>query len=245
MRRIYGTTLTPTIAADKQNEGDFAANDLLFDWQAIKVPKNASLNHISYLAPSADNSGQNFGINFIFAKNNSVSLGTVHASIDGAFGGSNDQLLGVFQVAENDRIAGISNGASRLYMNTFVNPSNEFVFADYDNDFDVHTNPGFVTLYVGGTVVGTPNLSTGVLVNEGSGVSADGATTITVDGQDARKTIRPGHILHAQDGAVLGTVSSTAQLSVTLTANNVDELANNDELYIVNPIKFNFGFTTY
>jgi Xaa-Pro aminopeptidase len=120
------------------------------------------------------------------------------------------------------------------------------VFADYDNDLDVLTNPGYVTIYVGATTLGTTtNLSTGVTVNNASNYGAAASTTIITADEDADKTMRPGHIIHAQDDAVLGTIASVTSNLITLTAANVGALTDDDELYIVNPIKFNFGFTTY
>jgi len=241
MKRFYATTVTPTIAASKQHLGAFATNDVFFDWVALKVPKGGGLlNHISYLAPGTDNSGQQFSINFIFAKNNNVSMGTVHADCTGHF--ERDQLLGHMTAASADRILDISEGKHRFYHTTHGNPANSIFIGDYDNDLDMQTNPGFITIYVGATVVDTVNLSTGVIVNNASDYGAAASTTIITDGQDADKTIRPGHIIHAQDDAVLGTVSSVTANLVTLTAANVGALTDDDELYIVNPIKFNFGF---
>jgi len=243
MKRIYGTTITPTIAASKQHLGAFAADDVLFDWVALKIPKNAVLDHVSYLAPGVDNVGQQFGVNFLFAKNNNVSLGTVHANCTGHF--ERDQLIGVHSVAAADRVIDISEGLHRFYHSTIGNPSNGVVFADYDNDLDVGTNAGYVTVYVGATLVSGANLSTGVTVNNGSNYAAGASTTIITADEDADKTIRPGHVIHAQDDAVLGTVASVTANLITLTAVNVGALTDDDELYIVNPIKFNFGFTTY
>ena len=243
MKRIYGTTITPTIAASKQHLGAFTGDDVLFDWVALKIPKNSVLDHVSYLAPGVDNTGQQFGVNFLFAKKNNVSLGTVHANCTGHF--ERDQLIGVHAVAAADRVIDISEGNHRFYHSTIGNPSNGVVFADYDNDLDVETNPGYVTVYVAATIGSGANLSTGVIVNNGSNYGAGASTTIITDGQDADKTIRPGHIVHAQDDAVLGTVSSVTANLITLTAANVGALTDDDELYIANPIKFNFGFTTY
>ena len=244
MGRIYGTTITPTIVASLQHGGAFATDDVLFDWVALKIPKNAVLDHVSYLAPGTDNSGAQMGMNFLFAKNNNVSMGTVKANCTGLF--ERDQLIGVHSVAAADRVIDITEGLHRFYHTTIGNPSNGVVFADYDNDLDVLTNPGFVTVYVGATTLGTTtNLSTGVLVNNVSNYGAAASTTIITDGENADKTMRPGHVIHAHDDAVLGTVSTVADNLITLTAANVGALTNNDELYIVNPIKFNFGFTTY
>ena len=198
---------------------------------------------MSYLAPGVDNVGQQFGVNFLFAKNNNVSLGTVHANCTGHF--ERDQLIGVHSVAAADRVIDISEGLHRFYHSTIGNPSNGVVFADYDNDLDVGTNAGYVTVYVGATLVSGANLSTGVTVNNGSNYAAGASTTIITADEDADKTIRPGHVIHAQDDAVLGTVASVTANLITLTAVNVGALTDDDELYIVNPIKFNFGFTTY
>ena len=243
MKRIYGTTITPTMVASIQHLGAFTADDVYFDWVALKIPKNAVLDHISYLAPGVDSAGQQYGLNFLFAKNNNVSMGTVHANCTGLF--ERDQLIGVHSVAAADRVIDITEGLHRFYHTTIGNPSNGVVFADYDNDLDVLTNPGFVTVYVGATCLSTANLSTGVIVNNGSNYAAGASTTIITDGQNADITMRPGHVIHAQDDAVLGTVASVTDNLITLTAANTDALTDDDELYIVNPVKFNFGFTTY
>ena len=71
---------------------------------------------------------------------------------------------------------------------------------------------------------------TGVLVNNGSGYSSS-ATSITVDGVDARTRFSTGQSLYKIDGTVLGTITSVAETAIGVSAGITGSLVDNEELY--------------
>ena len=80
------------------------------------------------------------------------------------------------------------------------------------------SSEGEYTFYVAATTPGTPSLQSGIDLTEA--LDAAEKATITVDGVTA-VTLSPGDVLHAQDNAVVGTVSSiTNETTIVLTAAN-------------------------
>jgi len=72
--------------------------------------------------------------------------------------------------------------------------------------------------------------SSGVLVNNGSGISADSTTTIAVDTVDATTKFSVEDNVFDDTGALVGVVSAVTATQITLVANNLVQLNNNENL---------------
>ena len=72
--------------------------------------------------------------------------------------------------------------------------------------------------------------SSGVLVNNGSGISADSTTTIAVDTVDATTKFSVEDNVFDDNDALVGVVSAVTATQITLVANNLVQLNNNENL---------------
>lgn len=233
-----------TIAASKQHAGGLGSGIVMVDWTAIEVPKGASklVNATVLIRPKGDASPtkNGFGLDVVFSKTNTVSLGTTAITHR-----PNNDLLGVIEVDEN-------NFASSHFQSTAI----AVVGGDNNNacppmvlqgDVTTGSNVGYDTLYVGIVSKGSNTFESINTVAETS-FGAGTQTVITMDDgsggttMDCREHFAAGDILHAQDDAVLGTVASVAAQEITLTAANTDAISDNDVIYNINPIKIILGF---
>lgn len=79
------------------------------------------------------------------------------------------------------------------------------------------------------------DVSSGVAVNAGGGIAADAQTTIPVDTVDATLHFDVGDIVLDNTGATVGTVKSVTATLITMLANNIVALANNELLFKRHP----------
>ena len=249
MNRYYATQIRPVIPAANiaaHQAGAMAANDVLFDWQALKIPRGGGLlTSISYLGVGIDTAADDMGLKFIFAKNNNVSLGASHAQPLGLV--ERDQIIGAVDVSKTDDLANLNIGPDanhRFYQNNLANPHNPIFIGDYANDFDTTTNPGFVTIYVAVCVLEANNFSIGITLDQaGNQAATTTETTLTVADVDATSILRVGDTLVASnDGAVIGNVTSVDSTTSIKVDKVAEALEDDDELFVTNPLIFNFGF---
>jgi hypothetical protein len=103
---------------------------------------------------------------------------------------------------------------------------------------DSGTNVGFDKLYVAGIMHTTSGgLNFGTTVALDGNVTAGSASELTVGTTNALNVFQKGDVVVAQDGALAGTVKALTDTTITLEANNVDALANTDELLHKSPIR--------
>jgi len=248
MARYYATQIRPTIPTSTiaaHHAGAMAADDVLFDWQALKIPRGGGLlTSVSYLGVGTDTAADDMGLKFLFAKNKNVSLGTSHAQPLGLV--ERDQIIGALDVSKTDDLANLNIGPDanhRFYQNNLANPHNPIFIGDYANDLDTTTNPGFITIYVAVLVLETNNFSVGVTLDQsGNQAVTTAETTLTVAGTPANEILRIGDTLVAQDAAVVGTVTSVDSATSIKVDAVAEALTNADEFLVTNPLIFNFGF---
>jgi len=248
-------TIAKLIAANK-TDTPFNANDILFDWVAFDVPKGAcALTNITVYMMGQDGGVQEAGdIHFVFAKTVSGvapgTLGVVNAVQTACFE-LPKHLIGACKIEATTISAGIIRGPAfgSVYHTGIAGtngPSGQFPLV-LQGEPDSGTNVGYDKIYVAAFVGNTGfDFSTGVLANYASGAPGAGSTTsIVVDSVDARKCFQEGDIVYVHDvDTALGTVSSVAETTITLTANNGAAVANNDEIMNATPIRCTFGFTS-
>ena len=238
--KYFNVELSPTVAASVQHAGVFATNSVLFDWQAIQVPKgaNAITSAVVMMRAKGDSTPtpNHAKVDVLFSKTNTVSLGTVRAQPDHR--PSNDFLGHLIFEAGSYSLAGVSStsiatlGANESRIPLVLTGSNEGVDVVYD------------TIYVGITAGEEIDFQSILVVSDADIASAAHTTIVTAGSSiDNREILLAGDVVHAQDDAVVGTLDSVAESAITLTSElGTSVLTNGDTLYNISPIKLILGF---
>jgi hypothetical protein len=257
MSKYFTVEVEPTIPGDRQaaNGSAYNSKDVLFDWEPIQVPKGAN----KLTAVTAVFRGTNGGVqvardfDLVFAK-------SIDSTAPATLGNSNATVSAAPVVANH--IIGLTHldsagdyGASGFdFFNAASTGSGaaqslipELVLQGEPTSGD---NVGFDTIYIAGIAGGAFDFGTTVLVR--GAIAADNTTTIPTDaGSDddpnADKIFAVGDVLETGTGDTVGTISSIAAFGsskqdITLTANNVEAIADNEELFNVNPIRLVLSF---
>ena len=251
--KYFTKKVRPTIAANLANaDAALTANDVVFDWTAFTLPNGAHrLVGVTVVAPPTNaGASQDFPLDLLFATQTQghggvaagsapQSIGTISSAAAPAASPYFSDLIGAVKIDATDYtdteprsigVTGVAQGG--------MNP---VLFESYGN---TAPTDGMYTFYVAATTPGTPSLQSGIDINE-SNAGAETQTTITVDGATA-VTLSPGDVLHAQDNAVLGTVSSiTNATTIVLTAANTAAFEEDDIIYNINPIDLIFTFERF
>tara|TARA_R110000796_G_scaffold39067_1_gene97755 strand:+ start:107 stop:868 length:762 start_codon:yes stop_codon:yes gene_type:complete len=242
-------TVRPTITANLANAAAMAANDVVFDWTAFTLPNGVNrLVGVTVIAPPTNGgASQDCPLDLLFATNTRGNGGVTAGATPQSIGTINSAALPTASPYFNDLIGAVKIDATDF---TDTEPRsigvtgvaqggmNPVVFETYGTTPD----NGLYTFYVAATTPGTPDFRSGVTVNEDN-FGAGAQTTITVADVDPNKYFAPGDTLHAQDNAVLGTISTiTNSTTIVLTAANTEAIADDDILYNINPIKLILTF---
>ena len=120
--------------------------------------------------------------------------------------------------ADANAVAGPALGGSGNFPGTPTAPSHQNVFIYKDTSKDV-------------TEVSTLNFdsATGVLINE-SNIDADAQLTLTVDGNSALEHFDVGDVVLDNTGQKVGIVEAITATLITLTANNIVAVGNDENL---------------
>jgi len=123
--------------------------------------------------------------------------------------------------ADANSVPGPTLGGSGNFPGTPTSPSHQNIFIYKDSSKDV-------------TEVATLNFdeATGVLLNESNitGTGESGQATLTVDGNDPRDYFDVGDVVLDNTGQKIGIVESMTATKITLTANNLVAVGNNEDL---------------
>ena len=256
MGKFFTTRIKPDIVdgdiskfiADDKTDAPFGANDLLFDWQAMQVPKRTKklVNVAVYMIGEDGATQAAKDMYFVFAK-------SIDGVAPGTLGEENNAQTACFELplhvtggikleasASNvGMIAGPAFGS--LYVSNAGGAGRVDLPVVLEGEPESGTNVGYDVIYVAAFAGGTFDFSTGI---ESTGAITAGAqATIAVDQVDARKAFQKGDKVYIHDVDTLcGTVSSVASGVITLEANNVVAVANNDEIINGSPITCIFGF---
>ena len=238
INKYFTVEVKPTITASLQNTAAFSDGDVLFDWTAVQVPKGSSalMGATLMVRPKGDAgpTSNNFAMDLIFSKTNTVSLGTINSALDNR--PSND-FLGLLEFATGNY--GSTAMPSTVVATTGWGSSVGAPPMVLTPDPTTGNNVGYDILYVGGIARGAFDFRSINAVNEGN-FAAGAQTVITMDGtgMDVREHFVAGDVLHAADDAVLGTVASAdSATQITLTAANTDAIDEDDIIYNINPIR--------
>ena len=242
--KYFTVTKKIEIAASKQHAA-FGAGDVLTDWVALQIPKGSScLKSVTMLVrPKGDATptDNDFACDIVFSTTNTFSLGTVNSAVNHR---PFPDIIGVVEIATGNYAVNVYNSTAIASTGLQGNDNDGGVPLVLTGDPLSGDNVGYDVIYVGMVAVGAFDFSSINAVNETS-FDAGAQTVITMDGtgMDVREHFAAGDILHAQDDAVLGTLSSAdSATQITLTAANTAAIAENDIIYNLHPITLVLGF---
>ena len=257
MSKYFTVEVVPTIPGERQaaNSSVYNSKDVLFDWTSFQVPKGAN----KLTAVTAVFRGTNGGVqsardlDIVFAK-------SINGTVPATLGNSNASVSAAPVVANH--IIGLTHldgtgdyGASGFdFFNVAATGSGaaaslipELVLQGEPTSGD---NVGFDTIYIAGIAGAAFDFGTTVLVR--GAIAADNTITIPTDAgsnddPNADLIFAVGDVLETGTGDTVGTISSIAAFGaskqdITLTANNVEGIADNEELFNVNPIRLVLSF---
>tara|TARA_R110001592_G_C13008796_1_gene736557 strand:- start:41 stop:826 length:786 start_codon:yes stop_codon:yes gene_type:complete len=259
MNKHFTVEVKPNIPGNHQAAGGaaYGAKDVLFDWTAIQVPKGASkLTGITATLRGTDggaaSNGKDFDIVFAKSINNiaPATLGNAGATVSAAPIVAN-HIIGFAHVDETGgfgnegfdffHVCAAGTGAAANLMPNLV----------LEGEHQSGDNVGYDTIYVGG-IVGGAGISFGTTVLVRGAITADNTVTIPTDkgnndDPNAEVIFAVGDVLETGTGDTVGTVASisafdTDHQDIILTEKNVEAIANNEELFNVNPIRLILSF---
>ena len=240
------------IIASNKADVPFTAGDILFDWQAMQVPKGScQLNNITVYMVGEDGGAQaNKDIHFMFAK-----------SIDGVapttLGEENDIQTACFELPLH-LVGATKMECSAAQVGNLQGPTFGTIYHSggggagrvdlpiiIEGEPDSGQNVGYDVIYVAAFAGGAFDFSTGVLAN--AAVSDDTAVTATTGivtkTVEARKAFQKGDIVYIHDvDTAIGTVASVTDNDIILESANVGAIAEDDEFVNATPITCIFGF---
>lgn len=228
--KYFTTTLKPIMSVVKMNSGAYADDDVLFDFFPFEVPRGTNrLVGATALVRGNDGAAQELAFDLVFASRNTHSLGTEHATANGA---PNPYLLGMMGFKAGDY------GQKSLDVMSIAtareNRSNLCITGDHDFAGNVG-RMGFDRVYVGGLAGGAFNFASTVAVTAQH--TAGASTVLTLDGKSALLVLAEGDTIRADDNQAIGTIKTVdSATQITLEAANIGQIEDGDEIYNTTPI---------
>ena len=244
MGKYFNVTKKIEIAASKQHSA-FSSGNVLADWQAIQVPRGSiCLTSVTMLTrPKGDASptDNNFAADVVFAKNNTVSLGTVGGMPDHR---PNPDIIGLIEFdAANYATPHLQSTSIAMVGGDAGNATPPLILT---SDITTGDNVGYDTVYVGMLARDAWDFTTINRINDGDIDTSSPGTTLVCDGSsmDLREHFAVDDVLHAHDDAVIGVVASVdSATNITLDeAISTGVLEDDDYVYNLYPITLIFGF---
>ena len=243
------------------NGTDICAGDLLFDWQAIDVPKGGSLlKSITAYANAEDGAyaaGSLVDIELVFARSvNGVvppTMGATNAAQTGC-GALRHHWVGGVRLESTAAIGTLSKLTFGVgYLAATTTHGNDGSGGNglplvIDLEPISGTNVGYDKLYVAGFQVTARNWGTATLTNQSAYDASEASpavNTVIVDGVDARKIFSVGDTVYVYnvDTPIPGTLTKVEELLLTFSeTNSTVDMGDSEELINANPIRFKFGF---
>ena len=242
--------------SNNNGSSDIGAGDVIFDWTAVDVPVGSGMIQSFSAIINAENatygSGSLVDYEILLAKSvrNSAppSLGTIGASADGV--GWQEHLVGAIQIESTAGVGTLLRPDFHIVYNASTTGNGgsggrgHTLPLVYQLDHTVNTTKGFDKLYVAAIQGQNRNYGTAVLANGAVDASSAQATTVTVDGTDARKIFNVGDQVYVADldTPIPGTLTKVEANTLTFSeANTTVDIADNDELLTANPIRIKLG----
>ena len=261
MGKFFNVDLNPDIVdgdISEANGTDIGAGDILFDWNAIDIPKGGSLlKSITAYANAEDGdyaAGSLTDIELVFARSvDGVAPPTMGATnaVQTGCGALRHHWLGATRLESTISIATLSKLKFGVgYMATAATIGNAGTGGVglpivMDLEPNSGTGVGYDKLYVAAFQVNPRNWGTGVLAD--GAVDASSALDISVDVKtvDATKLFSVGDQVYVMDldTPIPGTLTKVEATTLTFSeANTTVDIADGDELINANPIRLKLGF---
>lgn len=256
MGKYFTVEVKPTIPASQQaaDTAAYAADDVLFDWEPVQVPRGANkLVSSTLITRGADGATQApKDIDIYFAKSINgtapATIGNSNATMSAAPIVAN-HMIGMIHIESADGTNASSIDLFQMQQ-TGSGAANSMIPACIlEAEVNSGDNVGYDTLYVAATTGGTFSFGTTVLARGGE---AAGVTVVETDKGDnddpnADLIFAVGDVLHSATDDVLGTVASIAAFGsnkqdITFTAVTPDVIADNEEIFNVNPLRLILSF---
>jgi len=236
------------LIASNKADVPFTADDILFDWVAMQVPKGANklVSITGYLMGQDGGEQVNGDIEFIFAKSINgeapTSLGAVNAAQTAGF----DLPLHFIGFAKCEATSSVTVGAKfgDFFTSTYGGgAAGAQLPVILEGEPASGQNVGYDIIYVAAFVVGAVDFSTGVLSDGGE--TSNTETSLTTKTVDPRKCFQIGDTVYIHDvDTAIGTVKSMTATNITLNAAIAGgtDIADEDEFVNANPVRVVFGF---
>ena len=254
MGKYFNITKKIEVAASKQHEGAITSGQVIADWQEIQVPKGSCClrSLVMLIRPKGDagptKNSKPFDI--VFAKTNTVSLGTVGTAIDHR---PNNDIIGMIEIEAGSYGTGAWDSTAIASASMSGDGEASTVPLIITGDPTTGDNVGFDTIYVG--VISkddTLDFSSINAIAEAGTAGAASTQVITMDGtgMDVREHFAAGDIVHIGTSAgtpaadsLIGTIQSAdSATQLTLTSTSATDLVDGDILYNLHPIVLHMGF---
>ena len=260
MGKFFTVDIIPDIVDGDISEafGDIGANDIVFDWTAVNVPKGGCmLRSISAFVNAEDGaygSGSLTDYELVFARSvNGVApptMGATNAAQTGCFP-LRHHYIGSVMLDSVITKATVTNLAFGVGYVPGSNPSQDFnsglpLVIDLEHvDGLTYPKGGYEKLYVMGFQMAARNYNTNVLADGAVDASSALSTTITVKTVDATKLFSVGDTVYVMDldTKIPGTLTGVTATTLTFSeVNSSVDIADGDELINANPIRIKLGF---
>ena len=243
---IINGNVSCVIDSDK-TDNVFAGEDILFDWQAVDIPRGTiALESIMVYMMGEDGGVQaDKDFSFLFAKSiNGVaprSLGSVNGPQTACFG-LPLHIIGAARM-EGTSTSMIGPAFGQLYLWNAAGANGIQGPMIMTPEVISGTNVGYDKLYIAAFAGGSFDFSTGVLSDGGE--TSDVETSLTTKTVDPRKAFNEGDTVYIHDvNTAIGTIKSMTSTNITLNAVIADgtDIADEDEFMNATPITCRFGF---
>ena len=246
--KYFTVDVTPTFVASEMEAGAYADGDVMFKSTAVEIPRGtARLVSAQVLYRGTNGAAITSTFDLVFTKDE-VTCAAGNAAQDlnpGDFytvadpSSSSGRVPGILGTAQL-----VAAETTKLGALSYATAENLQTVIAIDS---VGTNVGYDKFYMHGITRSTDyNPHSNVAVGE-AGFGAGAQTVITVSGTSAVTSFAPGDVIHAQDDAVLGTISTVdSATQITLTAANTAAIVGSDgtadRLYCINPMEIRLTF---
>jgi len=256
MGKYFTVEVKPTIKASEQAAGTaaYAADDVLFDWEAVQVPRGAnkliSATMITRGADGATETPKDFDIYFAKSIDGTApaTIGNSNATMSAAPIVAN-HIIGMVSFDATGDVGSSSIDLWNMYQTGGGAATSQIPSCILEAEANSGDNVGYDTLYVAATTGGIISFGTTVLARGGE--SAEATTVETDKGAnndpDADLIFAVGDTLHSATDDVLGTLTSIAaydsgKQDLGFSAGITDAIADNEEIFNVNPIRLILSF---
>ena len=229
------------------SDNAFSAGDILFDWQAIQVPKgtNKLISISGYLMGQDGGVQVNSDIEFVFAK-------TINGVAPTTLGEENAAQTACFELplhfigfakVEGTSSATVGGEFGDYFTSNYGGANGGTLPLVLEGEPESGQNVGYDVIYVAAFTGSAVDFSTGVL-KDGAETS-DSATSLTTKTVDPRKAFNVGDTVYIHDvDTAIGTIASMTATNITLNAAIAGgtDIADEDEFVNATPITCIFGF---